>query len=276
MIKLFRRVSSYLATALTSKFDEKSDPKIQLQQAMSDAQDQHRRLREQAAIVIANQKQTEMRLNRAMGELEKITNSARQAVLMADDATQRGDTTKSVDYARAAQAFANRLVAIEDEVETLKSLHLQTTEAADKAKAAVAQNSTMLQRKLMERQKLLSQLDQAKMQEQMNRATATLSESVGQDVPTFEEVRLKIEARYAKALGVAEIQERSLEHQQLDVEQAVLDREAQARLEQIRIQVGLPASSPQVELTEGTKDVDLKAAEEAAENVEEPVQSEKS
>ena len=34
----------------------------------------------------------------------------------------------------------------------------------------------------------------------------SLSESVGQDVPTFDEVRDKIEARYAKAKGMAELQ----------------------------------------------------------------------
>ena len=47
------------------KFNEKADPKIQLEQAILEAQDQHRRLKEQAANVIAQQKQTEMRLTRA-------------------------------------------------------------------------------------------------------------------------------------------------------------------------------------------------------------------
>ena len=39
------------------------------------------------------------------------------------------------------------------------------------------------------------------MQEQMNKAMSSLSETVGQDVPTLNEVRDKIEARYAKAKG---------------------------------------------------------------------------
>ena len=60
-----------------------------------EAQEQHRRLREQAANVIANQKQTEMRLNRAMEELEKVNGNARQAVLMADEATKGGDAAKA-------------------------------------------------------------------------------------------------------------------------------------------------------------------------------------
>ena len=146
-----------------------------------------------------------MRLNRAMGELEKLNGNARQAVLMADEADQRGDTAKAAEYTDAAEAFANRLIQLENEIDDLKTLSLQSAQAADQAKAAVAQNARALQQKLAERQKLLSQLDQAKMQEQMNTAMATLSETVGEDVPTFDEVRDKIEARYAKAKGMAEL-----------------------------------------------------------------------
>ena len=116
---------------------------------------------------------------------------------------------------------------------------LQTTQASDQAKAAVAQNGQLLQRKLAERQKLLTQLEQAKMQEQMNKAMATLSETVGEDVPTIDEVRDKIEPRYAKAKGMAELQGESVEGRMLEVEQAAQNTEAQARLSQIRAQLGL-------------------------------------
>src|SRR5438105_1161072 len=129
-----------------------------------------------------------MLLKRDIEELEKVNGSARQALMMAADATKKGDTPKATEYNQAADAFANRLIAVEKEVESLKTLHLQSSQASDQAKSAVQQNSAILQKKLAERQKLLSQLDQAKMQEQMNRAMATLSEAVGQDVPTFDEV----------------------------------------------------------------------------------------
>ena len=241
MIRLLRRIGRYITAALTGKFNEVADPKVQLEQAIMEAQDQHRRLKEQAANVIANQKQTEMRLNRAMEELEKVNASARQAVLMADEATKRGDAAKAAEYTRAAEAFANRLIAAEKEVEGLKTLSLQTAQASDQAKAAVAQNSSALQKKLSERQKLLSQLDQAKMQEQMNRAMSSLSETVGQDVPSLEEVRDKIEQRYAKAMGATELQSQTVESRMLEVEQAALDTEAQARLSQIRSQLGIEA-----------------------------------
>ena len=237
MFKLIQRGWRYVTAALTGKFNEAADPKVQL---------------EQAASVIANQRQTEMRLNRSMEELDKLNGSARQAVLMAEDATKKGDAAKAAEYTHAAEAFANRLIAVEGEVESLKQHLLQATQAANDAKAAVTQNSSALQKKLSERQKLLGQLDQAKMQEQMNSAMASLSEAVGQDVPTFEEVRQKIEGRYAKALGKAELTGQSVEHRMLEVEQAQINSEAQARLGEIRAQLGIGAgdaaqSPPSVE-----------------------------
>ena len=239
MANPLRRWWKYLGAKANNSLDVRADPKIQLEQAIAEAHDQHRRLKEQAANVIANQKQTEMQLNRALTTLESTNAKARQAVQMADDAQKRGDTAKSVEYTRAAESFASQLIQTEKQVESLKQLSLQSTQASDQAKAAVQQNSSLLQQKLAERQKLLSQLDQAKMQEQMNTAMSSLSETVGQDVPTLEEVRDKIESRYAKALGAAEVQGQTVESRMLEVEQASMDVEAQNRLDQIRAQMGI-------------------------------------
>lgn len=245
MLKTFKKWWRYLGAKMGMKFEERADPKVQLEQALVEAQEQHRRLKEQAANVIANQKQTDMQLSRKMEELEKVNGSARQAVLMADDASKRGDAPKALEYTNAAGSFASRLIAVETEVDGLKKMSLQATQAADNAKAAVTQSSTALQKKLSERQKLLSQLDQAKMQEQLNKTMAQLNEAVGQDVPTLDEVQRKIEARYAKAMGTSELQSDSVEARMLEIEQASLDTEAQARLVQIRAQLGLaPAETP--------------------------------
>ncbi len=244
-----RRWWNYTTAKLTGSFNERADPKVQLEQAIAEAQDQHRRLKEQAANVIANQKQTEIRLNRTMEEYEKVSKNARQAVMMADDAQKKGDEKKLGEYTSAAEAFANRMITVETEVEDLKSLHLQASQAADQAKSAVNQNSSALQKKLSERQKLLSQLDQAKMQEQLNKAMTSLNEQVGQEVPSFEEVREKVESRYAKAKGASELNEASIEGRMLEVEQASINVEAQSRLSEIRTQLGLdvaPAAEPQV------------------------------
>src|SRR3954452_4600073 len=124
MFKVVKKWWKYMAAWVSGSLNERADPKVQLEQAIMEAQEQHRRLREQAANVIANQKQAEMRLNRAMEELEKVTTNARQAVLMADEATKGGDAAKSTYDARAADSVANRLIQLEAEVESLKSLSL--------------------------------------------------------------------------------------------------------------------------------------------------------
>ena len=239
MIKLVRRAWAYVTAALTGKFNAAADPKVQLEQAIMEGQESHRRLKEQASSVIANQKQAEMQMSRKMEELEKLNNSARQAVIMADEAAKKGDLVKATEYTRTAETFANRLIAVESEVEGLKQLSLQAARASDQAKAAVAQSSTQLQKRIADKQKLLSQLDQAKMQEQLNKTMGQLTETVGDDVPTLDEVRSKIEERYAKAMGSAELQSTTVESRMLEVEQASLNTEAQARLSQIKTQLGL-------------------------------------
>ena len=244
MANALTRWWKYLGAKANTSLDERADPKVQLEQAIREAQDQHRRLREQAANVIANQKQAEMRLNRAMGEYEKLTANARQALVMADQATKAGDQAKAVEYTQAAEAFANRLIAVERDVDDTKTLVLQSSQAAEQAKSAVAQNSAALQQKLAERQKLLGQLDQAKMQEQMNTAMESLSLTVGEDVPTFDQVREKIELRYAKAKGAQELTSQGVEGRMLEVEKAAMNTEAVARLDVLREQMGLPVASP--------------------------------
>ena len=241
MFKLMRRWWKYMTARLSGSFEERADPKVQLEQAITEAQEQHRRLTEQAANVIAHQKQTQMRLDRAQEDLTKVTANARQALMLTDESTRKSDTAKASEYQQAAESFANRMIALEREVESLKTMLLESTKNADNAKAAVAQNAAALQKKLTERQQLLSQLDQAKMQEQMNRAMSDLSATVGEDVPTFAQIREKIEARAARAQGMADLTTSSVENRMLEVEQAQINAEAQARLSELRTQLGLPA-----------------------------------
>jgi phage shock protein A len=241
MIDVLRRRWRYLTAKTESRFEAGADPKVQLEQAIADAQDQHRRLIDQAANVVANQRQHELQLNRAMEQLEKVHGSTRQALVMAEDASKRGDSDKAREYGQTAEAFANRLIATENQVDDLKTLSLQSAQAADQARAAVQQNSMALQQKLAERQKLMSQLDQAKMQEQLNRAMTSLNQTVDQNAPSLEQVRAKIEARYAKALGTSELTGQTVEARMLEVQQASIGAEARSRLDTMRAELGLPS-----------------------------------
>lgn len=248
MFKVFKKWWKYLGAKFNRSFESRADPAVQLEQALTEAQAQHRRLKEQAANVIANQKQSELRLNSKMAELEKLNANARQALMMASDAQKAGDAGKADQYNGAAETIANQLIQVEKDVEGLKTMVLDSAKASDQAKAAVAQNSRILQQKLADKNKLLSQLEQAKMQEEMNKAMAQLQETVGDDVPTLNEVQQKIEARYVKAKASSELQETSVESRILEVEQATANVEAHSRLSELRAELGLdaPAEAPAV------------------------------
>jgi phage shock protein A len=251
MFKLVRKWWKYLTAKLTGSFNGRADPKVQLEQAIAEARDQHRKLTEQAANVIANQKQTQLKLDRTIEEYEKANASARQALLLSDQEARAGNADKAGSFGQAAEAFANKIINLEQQIDDLKKTLLDATQASEKAKQAVAQNSSALQKKLAEREKLLSQLDQAKMQEQMTKAMTQLSETVGEEVPTFEEVRNKIEKRLAKAQASTELTGAGVESKMLEVEQAQASAEAQARLSELRSELGLSAPPPPVTTEEG-------------------------
>ena len=61
MANPFVKLWNYLMAAFDSKIEENADPKVQIQQAIEDAQRQHQELSQQAAAVIGNQRQLEMR-----------------------------------------------------------------------------------------------------------------------------------------------------------------------------------------------------------------------
>jgi phage shock protein A len=249
MFKALKKWWKYATAKFTKRLDDKADPAIQLEQALAESQAQHRRLKEQAANVIASQKQAEIRLNAKMTELEKLNTNARQALMMAADAQKAGNVAKATQYNSAAETIANQLIQVEKDVESLKSMVIDATQASDQAKAAVAQNSRLLQEKLAEKNKLLSQLEQARMHEEMNKAMTQLNETVGDDVPTLSEVQQKIEARYAKAKATSELSDMSVESRVLEIEQASANIEAQSRLSQLRTELGLdsPAQPAAVE-----------------------------
>jgi len=238
MANAFVKGGKYLMALFSSKVDEYADPKVQIKQAIEDAQRQHAALSQQAAAVIGNQRQLEMQLTRQMGDVERFQASARQALVLADEARTKGDPTKAAQYEQTAQTFATSLVAAEQQMDDLKTMHDQALQSAEQAKKAVENNSLALQTKLAERTKLLSQLEQAKMQEQVAASLTSMSQlSAPGNTPSLDEVRDKIERRYANALGSSELSQGSVESRMLEVQQSTLDMAGSSRLDQLRAQL---------------------------------------
>ena len=247
MWKSFKRWWKYLAVKLRVLHEEKADPKVQLEQAIEEAVENDRRLRDQAANVIAHQKQAQTRLDRALAEYDKANGTAEQALLLADRATTHGDETEAARLSAAAEAMATRVLTLETEIGELEQQLLRATAHADQARAAVEQNGAELRRKLEEKEELLNKLDRARVQEELNKAMASLSESVGSDVPTFSEVSNKIDKRLAKAEAQGELDAARVESSTAavirDVEQSQRSVEAQVWLAERRAKLGLTTGS---------------------------------
>lgn len=237
MANPFTKAWKYLMALFDSKIEENADPKVQIQQAIEDAQRQHQELSQQAAAVIGNQRQLEMQLNRRLAEIEKLQGNTRQAIQLADKARAEGNIQKATEYENAAEAFAAQLVTAEQGVEDTKQLHDQALQQADAAKKAVERNAMVLQQKVAERTKLLSQLEQAKMQEKVAESIQSMNSISNRDTPNLDQVREKIERRYANALGTAELAQNSVQGRMAEVEQAGIQLAGHSRLEQIRAEM---------------------------------------
>jgi phage shock protein A len=257
MWQALKRFWKYLGAAFGAKVEEKADPKIQIEQAIEEAKKRHEDLSQQAAAVLGQQKELELKLGRTIEDVEKLQGSARQALLMADEAKRNGDAAQAATYEDAAQSFAMKLVTEENTMKDLKGMHDQALDAAQRARQAVETNALNLQKQLAERSKLLSQLENAKMQERMNAALKQMDElSPKGDVPTLSEVRDKIEKRYATALGESELRKDTVGSKMMEVEKAQLDAEAASRLDALRVSMGLASPSTptsQVEVGEPAK-----------------------
>ncbi|GIF36130.1 PspA/IM30 family protein [Actinoplanes xinjiangensis] len=243
----------YVMALFGAKIDEYADPKVQIQQAIEDAQRQHQALVQQAAAVIGNQRQLEMKLSRQMSEVEKLQGMARQALVLADRARAAGDESEAQKYEQTAQTLATQLVAGEQSMEDLKTLHDQALGAAGQARKAVENNAMLLQQRIAERSRLLSQLEQAKMQETVAKSLESMSQLAAPgNTPSLDQVRDKIEQRYANAMGRAELASNSVEGRMLEVQKSSLDLAGASRLEQIRSsmageKLGGAATQPAVE-----------------------------
>lgn len=238
--KLGKKAKGYVETKANMEFDEHADPAVQLQQAMTQASEQQRDLKAKAAVVLAGQSQAEMRLHRAMDAMEAAEKSAKTALVMAD---REVDPTKKDQYNQAAMAYANKLTALKAEVEADKAQVVATTNAAQRAHEAVQTNSAAMQKRIADMHKLTSQLDQAKMQEAMNSTMADLTSTANEVVPTMDEVQAKIEARYAKALGVADLATDDTDTAMAEIDHAQTNMEAEMALSEMRTQLGLSSGT---------------------------------
>jgi phage shock protein A len=239
MFRALKQRWKYFMAKMSKQFDDNADPDIQLTQAIEEAQQQHKRLIDQATAVIAAQKQAEIQLNGKMTELERLNRTARQALIAADSASGDGDAVKAQRYLEAAEQITAQLVTVEADVEQHKQLVVDSTRAAEQAKAAVDANRKQLRKRMDDQVRVRGQIEQTKLQEQLVAAQNALNQEIGGDVPTVAAVEAKIQARYARAVAASEMSIGGDIAAIAEIEDAVAQLDTQARLEQMRRELGL-------------------------------------
>ena len=234
----------YLMQSFDTKIDENADPKVQIQQAIAAAKKQHQDITQQAANIIGNRNQLQMKLDRLIKSQDDLQAKARTALQAADKATAAGDTEKAQQFNSTAEVIATQLVSVEQELEQTKQAYASAEQAAQEAQAKQKESEARLQEQLAQVSQLESQLDQAKMQEQTTATMDSMNQFGGNDnVPTLDGVRDKIERRYSQALGEQELAKSSMTDRMAEIESAGSDVAASARLDQIRAELSGGKSS---------------------------------
>lgn len=239
MANPFSKGWKYLAASLDRAIDENADPKVQIQQAIDAAKSQHQAILDQAAAVLGNKRQLEMKLNKLVKDQTAAQEKARAAIVAADEAAAAGDTDRAADLNGVAEVLATQLVTVEQQLEDTKALYAQAETAAEQAKKQVKESEARLHDQMSQINELAAQADQAALQE----TTVKAMDSIGQfskddSVPTLDAVREKIERRYANALGAQELTEQNISGRMAEISQSGQDTLAAARLAEIRAELG--------------------------------------
>src|SRR5258705_8223603 len=119
MFRLIFRTWHYSVAFLSQLFDEGADPRVQIEQAIEEAKRQHGMLAEQAAAVIGNQRELQLKIARGNAEIQRLDASAAQALRLADAARSRGDQQSATSFERTAQLLATQLAGAQSSVADL-------------------------------------------------------------------------------------------------------------------------------------------------------------
>ena len=261
MANPFTKGWKYMMQSFDSKIDENADPRVQIQQAVAQAKKNHQEISQQAASIIGNRNQLQMKLERLIKSQEDLQAKTRTALQAADKATGAGDAEKAQQFNATAEVLASQLVSVEQELEQTKQAYASAEQAAREAQAHQKQSEARLQEQLAQVSQLESQLNQAKMQEQTAKTMDSMQQFGADDsVPTLDGVRDKIERRYANALGAQELAKDSMTDRMAEIEAAGTDLAASSRLEQIRASM-----AGELEAGSGSEGASGNAAPEAIE-----------
>lgn len=233
------RIWNYLKTMFGMAAERAMDPAVEIEQAINEAKARNQQLRNQAAKVIAHRTQIEAKIEDAAKDVGEARETAKQALLRAEAAKTAGDTAAQTKWTNAAQAIALKLQASESNLSGLKEQYEIAITQADSAKGAVTQNAMRLQELAAKRMQLVGQLEQARMQEAVNSAVESISASMETEAPSLDRVEEKIQRRLSEAQAHSELREATPEGAETELREAVSMAQADARLEELKKELGL-------------------------------------
>lgn len=236
---MLKRIWGYLKQLFRGAAESAMDPEVEIEQAISEARASDQRLRNQAAKVIAHRTQLESKIERAASELGTARETAKQALLKAEEAKNASDAAGVEKWTTAAQSLALKIQAAESNVNGLKSQYEIALQQSEDAKAAVQQNAMRVQELAAKRMELVGKLEQAKMQEAVNSAMETMTASLETEAPSLSKIEDKIEGRLADAKAHTELRGVTPEGAEQELREAVSLAEADAKLEELRKELGI-------------------------------------
>lgn len=196
--------------------------------------EQIRALRESATNIIAYQHQLEGQRKKLYDDLEKVSTSARQAVMMAEEASRAGEADKASRFNESAEILSQQIIAIDTQIAAIDIELIEASQASEEAKSIASDSAIAMTQMKAKGAELRADFERAKMAEASLEATGA---------PSFDEVKGKIGARVAQAEAMAELAdvegENALAGATAMVEQAAIEARAAAKLAEIRSQMGV-------------------------------------
>jgi phage shock protein A len=238
---LIARSWHYFGALLGSAIDKVADPRLQVQMALEEARRQHQLLTEQAAAVLGNERELEIKVGRAMAEVERIRTAAGRALMLADRAFRDGDETAARSHNETAGLFAVQLSGAESMASELADARDRSAGAAAAARRAVDQSAQVLHARLIEGARLSTEIEAARMQERMaDTLTALDAMAPSGSFPTLEQIRARVDRQVSIAAARSELAGSGTGARMLQIERAGLEETGRQKLVEIRQALGLP------------------------------------
>jgi phage shock protein A len=234
----------YLGALVGSALDQVADPRLQVQMALEEARRQHQLLAEQAAAVLGNERELEIKVGRAMAEVERVRTATGRALMLADRASRDGDEPAARGHEETAALFAVQLAGAESTAAELADARDRSAGAAAAARRAVDQSAHLLQSRLTEASRLTTEIEAARMQERMaDTLTALDAMAPSGPVATLDQIRARVDRRISIAAARSELAGSGAGARMLEIERAGLQETGRQKLLEIRQALGLPQRS---------------------------------